>query len=178
MTTLVLVAGVAGSGKSTIAQPLACVLKAVVVDIDPYKRQVVNPDALTQSIDPPHVRWEYYRLALKQVFQHFEQGARFVVLDEMFHVRDLRRRIAQACRDRRIQVRWIEVQCSDEEAARRIEERPRNGHILSSEELLKIRAEVARVFDPFADEGPHLMLCNVGSVETSVTQAYRWLQND
>lgn len=174
---LILVAGLAGSGKSAIARPLAERLDARFVDIDPYKRSIVNPTALTQSVDPPEVRWLYYSLALEHVFKLFRSGTKRIVLDEMFHVGALRRRIEAECTERGISVRWVEITCPDDQVKCRIDHKAREGHILTSAELLKIRAAVAKEFDPFEDRGKHLLVVNDGTVEAAVDQVVAWLQN-
>src|SRR4051812_29121083 len=114
METLLLIAGLTGNGKSTIAAALSELLLAPMVDIDLFKRDLVDPTALTESIDPPELRWKYYELALEEVFRLFEEGTQTVILDEMFHVGILRKRIETLCAGRGIRVCWIEVRCPDD----------------------------------------------------------------
>jgi predicted kinase len=176
MRTLIPLAGLPGSGKSTIARALAERLGVEMVGVDRFKREVVDPVTLSEGLDPPHVRWMYYQLALDYIFSLFENGAETVVMDEMFHVGCLRERIEEACRERGIPVRWIEVRCSDAEVERRFAEHPREGHILTTEQLCRIRAEVARVFDEFPCGTDRLVVTNAGSVSEAVHAAFNWVR--
>jgi predicted kinase len=176
MKTLLGTAGLIGSGKSTIASALAERLRAPMVHIDDFKRGVVDPTALTESIDPPRLRWKYYRLALNQVDYLFAQGARCVVMDEMFHVRHLRDRITAGCKHYGISVRWIEVRCPDDVVERRLAGRPRNGHILSTEQMMLLREKVASEFDPFREGDDCLVVENSGLPDDAVDTALAWVR--
>ncbi|MEK7601846.1 MAG: AAA family ATPase [Patescibacteria group bacterium] len=175
MKRLSLFVGLPGSGKSTLAHALAGRLGAEIVDIDDFKRDVVDPTALSEGIDPPDVRWQYYRRALDHILGLFENGAEHVVTDEMFHVRELRERIEAVCVQCGISVLWIEVRCTDAEVVSHLAVHPRKGHILSTEQTLRMRQEVARVFDDFPCNANRLVVSNAGSVDDAVNMAHEWV---
>lgn len=149
MTQIIGISGLVGSGKTTVAEGLAQSLPASLIHVDDYKRQIVDPKALTAGLDPPELRWQYYELALGRAFRLLHDGLESVVVDEMFHVGFLRDRIERVCEERGIGVLWVEVRCGDDTARRRVELKPRTDHILNLEQMFKIRAEVAAAFDPF-----------------------------
>lgn len=167
MPILVLFAGLPGSGKSTLAHILAKLLGVNVVDIDLFKKQVGTK---TDGLDPPEQRWRYYQLALDHILKLFENGEEMIFVDEMFHVACLRKRIEKILKERGISVLWIEVRCSEEDLRRRFT-RPREGHVLTTPELMQIRRMVADVFDPFDPcdtDGQHRVVINTGPPEEVV----------
>ncbi len=175
MKRLSLLGGLPGSGKSTLARALAKRLGAAIVDIDDFKRGVVDPTALAEGIDPPEVRWQYYQRALSHILDLFEQGVEHVVTDEMFHVGQLRKRIESICVQSGISVLWIEVRCTDEEVVNHLAAHPREGHILNTEQTLRMRREVAQVFDDFHCGANRLIVSNTGLVDDAVDKAHAWV---
>jgi predicted kinase len=147
MERLILLAGLPGVGKSTIARGIASDEGAIVIDMDDFKRVAVASSLVTSQIDPPEVRWTYYQSALAHAFT---LGGT-VIMDEVFHLDSLRTRLEQACRARGVQVRWIEVRCSYKVVERRLRAGARVGHILSTDEALRMYQLFQAIFEGFPE---------------------------
>jgi predicted kinase len=146
---LILLAGCPGVGKSTIANWLMKRLATQLVDIDDFKRIDVDPSVVTHQIDPPELRWKYYSRALEHVYELFASGVSAVIMDEVFHVHELRQRLEKECKAKNIAVLWIEVTCPYEVVEARLKKQSRQGHILSTDEALQMHEEFKKLFDPF-----------------------------
>lgn len=149
MKKIVCFAGLPAVGKTTISRRYANRCGAQIVDIDKIKRRVVDPSQVTSTIDPPDVRWKCYLEAVDEVFGLFEAGALTVVVDEVFHLRLLRQRFEEICVRRGATVFWVEVRCSYAEAEKRLRVAARVGHILSTDEALKMNRTFSDIFEPF-----------------------------
>lgn len=146
---LLLFAGLPGVGKSTISRGVGKKTGATIVDLDDFKKTDVDPVLVKQEIDPPDLRWLYYKKALKHVFDLFDQGLDMVIMDEVFHLHSLRTQLESRCADRQIQTIWIEVQCPYEVVKQRLQATARGDHILTSEEALTMYLRFREIFEPF-----------------------------
>jgi predicted kinase len=163
MKTIVLIAGFPGVGKSTIARAMAEKLRAAVLDVDEFKRRTVDPALLVSQIDPPEVRWKYYTATLAEAFRLLESGvATTVVIDEVFHLRDLRGKIQALCAERAVRVLWVEVLCPYELVRERLERKARSGHVLSFEKTLEMYRRFQEAFEPFDDREDRFLVANDG----------------
>lgn len=147
MKKLVLLAGMPGVGKSTVARKIASIEGGQVLDLDDFKRETVASDLVTSQIDPPEVRWAYYVKALEHAFTI--DGT--VIMDEVFHLESLRARLEQVCVARGVQVQWIEVRCPYEIVKTRLQMTARVGHILSTDEALKMYLLFQEIFERFPE---------------------------
>lgn len=132
--------------ESTITRKLASLLGASILDLDDIKRKVVNPDLVRTQIDPPEVRWTYYEKALEHAFS---LKTEIVMMDEVFHLSSLRARLEEACTALGAKVGWIEVRCSYEVVERRLRAKTRVGHILSTDEALRMYQLFQEIFERF-----------------------------
>jgi predicted kinase len=160
MKKLLLLAGLPGVGKSTVSGILIEKLGAKSVDIDDFKKLVVDSRTVTREIDPPATRWLYYQHAIQHVLDLFEQGISIVIMDEVFHLNSLRMQLEEVCVERGVQVVWIEVCCSYETVAKRLESSGRPGHILSTEEALAMHLLFKEIFEPFSGANNHKVVDN------------------
>ena len=173
MKLLMLFSGLPGVGKTTISSQVASILGAEVVDIDDFKKTDVDPNLVTSQIDPPELRWSYYKKALGHVFGRFDQGISIAIMDEVFHLHSLRMQIEHLCSERLVSVLWVEVVCSYEVVSERLLSAPRQGHILSSEEALRMYVMFEEIFEKFArGSANHVVLHNedVRNVDTLVEE--------
>ncbi len=148
---VVLLAGLPGVGKSTLARKIANKECGLVLDIDEIKRKIVDPKLVTSTIDPPEVRWRCYEEAAEKVFFLLEKGASTIIMDEVFHLAILRQKLEELFLQKGIEVFWLEVRCSHVEVERRLREKSRNGHILSTDEALKMNLLFEGIFERFPE---------------------------
>lgn len=161
MKKLVLLAGLPGVGKSTIARKIASTENGTVLDLDDFKREAVASALVTSQVDPPEVRWAYYERALAHAFTL--DG--IVVMDEVFHLHSLRTRLEQVCSARGVQVQWIEVRCPYAVVEKRLRSAARVGHILSTDEALRMHLLFQDIFEGFpSDKENHVVMHNSESV--------------
>lgn len=151
MKRVIFLAGLPAVGKSTIARSLASKFNGSVLDIDRIKRELVDPDTVSTSIDPPEVRWKCYEQAAKEVLSSLEAGELTVVVDEVFHIHELREKIEYLFLEKKVKVDWIEVICSHQEVAKRLNAVGRAGHILSTKQSLDMNLLFQDIFEPFPD---------------------------
>lgn len=167
MKRIIAFAGLPAVGKSTISQAVSVSLEAPIIDIDQFKKAVVDAELVREQIDPPEVRWSYYQKSLEHAVALLEQGATNVIMDEVFHVQSLRAKFEEYCAERQIQVVWVEVICSYEVVETRLREKGRENHILSTDEALIMHKRFKKLFEPF-EAGHHILLDNTNGVEPLV----------
>lgn len=160
--TLLCLAGLPGTGKSSICKELATREGYAHVDIDDYKKVVVDPNKVIGQVDPPYTRWEYCKMAIDEALRLFDNGAIVVVLDEVFPYREVRNNVEDFRKALRIKVRWIEVKTPKEVAIKRLL-LPRGDHILDPENAGSVYEMCAEVFEPFEDQSQnYVVLVNDG----------------
>lgn len=175
MSTLVLFSGLPGVGKTTISQAFCKKNNGHTIDLDDFKKTDVDPKLVKDFIDPPDVRWGYYQKALHRAHSLFLGGAHLVVMDEVFHLADLRKRIDTFCAERNIRAMWIEVRCPYLVVRDRLNMHEREGHILSPLETMTMYRMFHKIFEPFEDvQGSHILVQNVGFA--SVDHVVRFIQ--
>jgi len=158
---LLLFAGLPGVGKSTISKEISKKTGAKIVDLDDFKKIEVNPTLVKNQIDPPELRWVYYQKALEYVFSLFDKGISTVIMDEVFHLNSLRTKLEILCTNRHVQVLWVEVRCPYEVVEKRLQLTRREGHILSTEEALKMHLLFKEMFEKFsANSQNHIVVNN------------------
>lgn len=160
MKRLLLFAGLPGVGKSTISKKVSKGVGAQIVDIDDFKKISVDPTLVTNQIDPPELRWAYYQKALEYVFCLFDQGISKVIMDEVFHLESLRAKLESLCAKQHIQVLWVEIRCPYKIVEKRLQSTKREGHILSTEEALKMHLLFQEIFERFSTENQNHIVIN------------------
>lgn len=173
MNILILFAGLPGVGKSTISKAVGKRSGATIVDIDEFKKTDVDPVLVKSQIDPPEQRWAYYQKALKHVFDLFNQGTPTVIMDEVFHLHSLRVQLEDMCQARNVRVRWVEVRCPYDTVEKRLQSRAREGHVLSTEEALKMHTLFTKIFEKFpAHSENHVVVNNESHANADVLADY------
>ncbi len=152
MNQVIFLAGLPAVGKSTLAQQMAKKYDGKVLDIDDIKRKLSDPNLVTSSIDTPEIRWRCYEEAARQIFQFFKNGEDVVIVDEVFHLNELREKLEALLASNEVEVVWIQVVCSFEQVKKRLESKSRTGHILSTDEALKMYVLFQEIFEPFPQD--------------------------
>ena len=158
---LILFCGLPGSGKTTISRRLCEVINAKFIDLDDFKKIEVDPTLVRSQIDPPEIRWSYYQKGLCEAMRLFTSGIQNIIIDEVFHLAELRQRIEDFSEQNGISLLWVEVRCPYKVVEERLLAKPRVGHILSTEEALKMYGLFGEIFEPFApDNSGHVLINN------------------
>lgn len=160
MKKLLLFSGLPGVGKSTISSEFRKKAGAKIVDLDDFKKTDVDPILVKSQIDPPELRWSYYQKALEHVFKLFDQGIPTVIMDEVFHLDSLRAQLETLCEEQSVQVLWVEVVCSYDVVEKRLHSKKREGHILSTEEALKMNILFHGIFEKFPPQRKNHIVVN------------------
>ncbi len=170
MNTIVLLAGLPGVGKSTISKLISEKLGAKVLDLDDFKKVDVDPVLVTSQIDPPSVRWAYYKKAIECAFSIFANSdTSTIIIDEVFHLEKLRKKFETLCTKMQIKVFWVEVQCPYSLVEERLRLHSRVGHILSTEEALNMYLLFSEIFEDFsAYSKNHIIVNNIDGIDMLV----------
>lgn len=165
MKRVIFIAGLPGVGKSTFSRTIAKKVNGTILDIDEIKKEIVDPNLVKSTIDPPEIRWRCYEKAAEKIALFFDQGVSTVVVDEVFHLHILRQNLENICVNNGVEVLWVEVKCPSMEIADRLRSSgERNGHILSTDETLRMNGLFHEIFEEFpAGKLNHITFINDGS---------------
>jgi len=146
---LILIAGLPGVGKTTLAREFVRQTGATHFEIDAIKKQVVPEDEVADTIDPPEYRFKYYAEAIRKLPDLFARSSnQIVVLDETFHLRAFRRMWQEAAEELNIRTHWIDVACDEEIVKERLQVgKDRESHILG-DKAFPMYLLFKEVFDP------------------------------
>ncbi len=151
MKKLILLAGLPGSGKTTICRCMGEMTGIRYVDVDLYKKRRTDPTKVTEEVDSPKLRLLYCQDALEVAFGFFDDGASTVVMDEVYPYHSVRVKLEALCKEWDVQVLWVEVRSASGTAEKRLTSR--QGHILLPlDKAVGIHRMCALVFEAFSAE--------------------------
>ena len=150
---LILLAGLPGVGKTTVAKEFAKQTNGVHFDIDEVKRQVVPGDIVTEDIDPPEYRFKYYAETIRRLPDLFiENPSQTVIIDETFHLKDFRELWTEAAKKLNIRAHWVEAVCDEECLRERLHiGKNREAHILGGDKAFPMYLRFKEVFEPMTE---------------------------
>ncbi len=160
---LIVLVGLPGSGKTTVAKKIVEKTQAELIDFDSIKKDVVPKDVATKHIEkgepfPLKYRTGIHRRARKKLSAAFrESPTQTVVADETFHLRDLRRKMSQEGKALGANVHFVEVVCGDETVLRDrlLKGKDRESHILGDKSL-RMHEGFKKVWEPLTE--PHTIV--------------------
>ena len=83
-------------------------------------------------------------------------------MDEVFHLDSLRAQLEVLCAKRYVEVLWVEVRCPYDIIKKRLQSTSRKGHILSTEQALKMNLLFEKIFEKFSIHGQNHIVINNG----------------
>ncbi len=165
---LILLAGLPGVGKTTVAKEFARQTKGVHFDIDDVKRQIVPKDMVTKDIDPPEYRFKYYAETIRKLPDLFvENPSQTVIIDETFHLKDFRELWSEAAKELNIRVHWVEAVCDEQCLRERLQiGKNREDHILEGHEAFPMYLRFKEVYEPLME--PREVVDTTQEIESQV----------
>ncbi len=169
---LILLAGLPGVGKTTLAKEFARQTKGVHFDIDDVKRAVVPEDVVVETIDPPEYRFKYYAETIRKLPHLFaESAAQTVIMDETFHLKEFRQMWEKAAKELNIQIHWVETVCDEECLKERLSiGKDRKTHILG-DKAFPMYLRFKEAFEPM--KAPHAVVDTTKDIALQVKSVIR-----
>jgi predicted kinase len=158
---IIVVCGLPGVGKSTVARAIADAVDGEVLRTDVIRQQIVENPVYTAE-EKRRVYEELFERARK----HLTDG-RSVVLDGTYRRRTYRDRARELAADLDTGFELVAVQCDEPVVERRIAEREDD----ASEADIEVYHQYRDSFEPFV--GDHLTIDNSGDLETTQRQVAR-----
>jgi len=165
---LVLVCGLPGTGKSTVAERIAELLPARMLRTDVVRKELF-PEPTYEAEESAAVYDELFDRARERL-----DAGEHVVLDATFRRRKLRERAAAVADDAGVEFRLVRVECAESVVRERIERRQREEDDESDADF-SVYNQLKEEFEPIEGDG-HVVVDNSGSLaETlaAVDDAFR-----
>ena len=165
---LVLVCGLPGTGKSTVAERVAELLPASLLRTDVVRKELF-PDPTYASEESAAVYDELFSRATERL-----EDGEHVVLDATFRQRDLRERAAGVAAAAGADFRLVRVECAESVVRERIERRQREEDDESDADFA-VYEQLKDEFEPIEGED-HVVVDNSGSLSETldaVDEAFR-----
>jgi predicted kinase len=147
---LILIAGLPGVGKTTLAKEFVKQTNAVHFEIDEVKRKVVPKELVADTIDPPEYRYQYYSETIRKLPELFSRSqSNMVVIDETFPLQVFRDMWQQAADYLNINLQWIEIVCAEDTVKDRLcAGKDRESHVLG-DKAYPMYCMFKEMFEPF-----------------------------
>ena len=141
---LILVCGLPGSGKTTVAKKIADKTKSFVFNTDILRKELFEKPAYTKK------EKELIYNLLFEMAEKFLRSAKNVVLEGTFYRRDLRKRVKDLARKMNSDFHMVEVVCRERTIKERMEKRRKQK--TSSDADFKIYKKIKKQFEPVREK--------------------------
>jgi predicted kinase len=142
---MIIITGLPGTGKTTLAQALVGELKAVHLNTDMVREAMGR-----RGQYDPETKQAVYKELLRRVEQELREG-RSVIIDGTFYLRRLREPFIRLARRLKADIRWIELRAEESTIRDRVG-KPRS----DSEADFKVYQQIRSVYEPL--NRAHLVL--------------------
>ncbi len=163
---LMLVGGLSGTGKSTIAQKLAIDYHAILLNTDVVRKKIHNIDIYEKHHDAPNTGLynpkkveETYKKVLELAEQHLKEGHN-VVLDATFQQQKHRTHAHQLAQHHNSQFLQIQCICDEDVIQQRLQKRVQEQN--ASDARWEIYLQQKKTFEPF-QQTPYTLLFDTGN---------------
>jgi hypothetical protein len=143
-TSLILVCGLPGTGKSTVAKHIAKDSRAVFLSTDVTRKRLLKKPAYSQE-----EKEMVYGLLFEKA-DNFLKASRKVVLDGTFYKEELRERARKIAEKNRSTFAIVEVVCSEKIVKYRLEERAKTKSISDAD--FRVYKKIRQHFEPIRQE--------------------------
>lgn len=164
---LILVAGLPGSGKTTVSRILNEHLKGIHLELDEPKREIIPRDVMHRCASEgktspyPLLRQVYQHAcdALSNLVENSSEKPRFIIIDECFHLKEFRDMLGQAGELHGYRIWFVYVICSDEDVARSrlTDDRKRKKEHVLEDQALNMRQAFVKVFEPITEREHYIV---------------------
>jgi predicted kinase len=164
---LILVAGLPGSGKTTVSKILNEHLGGVHLELDEPKREIIPrevmlPCASEGKTSPYPLLRQVYQHAceeLSNLVENSNEKPKFIIIDECFHLKEFRDMLYETGESLGYSVRFVNVICSDEDivTSRLTGDKKRKQEHVLEDMGLNMRHAFAKVFDPITERRHYII---------------------
>jgi predicted kinase len=164
---LILVAGLPGSGKTTVSRILKKHLNGMHLELDEPKRKIIPKDVMhgcasKGETSPYELLMQVYQHAcnaLEFIAENTNKKSKAIIIDECFHLYEFRELLELKGKSLGYETYFVNVVCSDEQivASRLIsDEKREKAHVLEGLSLM-IRQAFIKVFEPITERECHIV---------------------
>ena len=164
---LILVAGLPGSGKTTVSKILEERLGGIHLELDQPKREIIPREVMLGCASEG--RTSPYPL-LRQVYQHAcdelsrlvddsDEKPKFIIIDECFHLKEFRDMLCETGESLGYTSWFVKVICSDEDivTSRLTGDKKRKQEHVLEDKALHMRQAFAKVFEPVTERQHYII---------------------
>jgi len=158
---LILVAGLPGSGKTTVSKILEERLGGIHIELDQPKRKIIPRDVMLGCASegrtsPYPLLRQVYQYACDELSRLVEDAAekpKVIIIDECFHLKEFRVMLCQTGESLGYNTLFVEVICSDEDivTSRLTGDKKRKQEHVLEDQGLNMRQAFAKVFEPITE---------------------------
>jgi predicted kinase len=158
---LILVAGLPGSGKTTVSRILKEHLEGIHLELDEPKREIIPREVMHRCASEG--KTSPYPLLL-QVYQHTcnelsnlvevsREKPKYIIIDEVFHLKEFRDMLDERGESLGYKTWFVEVICSDEAivTSRLTGDKKRKQEHVLQDQALNMRQAFIKVFEPITE---------------------------
>ncbi len=164
---LILVAGLPGSGKTTVSKILNEHLGGVHLELDEPKRKIIPrevmlPCASEGKTSPYPLLRQVYQHACEELSNFVENSnekPKFIIIDECFHLKEFRDMLYETGESLGYTIWFINVICSDEDivTSRLTGDKKRKQEHVLEDKGLNMRHAFAEVFEPITERQHYII---------------------